>query len=151
FAVRAAFGDQRCDAALGSGQAPLAGAPADATQFRARLRGPADGPDRLEPVERRLDRLARLALPAGAALDDSEREQRPRTAKGVAYRLVLGDRPIEQQQRLLEIAASRGDQAAAAAHLGEHTLTFEACRVRLPSVEQLDGVGGPPDLQQDLG
>src|SRR5205809_255405 len=89
--VRATFGDELRDAALGGCQSFLSSAPADPAELRTRVRGPAEGTDHLESLERGRDRFARVALPSRAASDDPERQQCPRAAEWVAHRLVFAD------------------------------------------------------------
>src|SRR5262249_25739827 len=82
--------------------------------------------------------------------DRAERQQRPRAPERVADRLVLGNRPLEQYLRLVDVPLRSRDEAAAANSVREHPDARYSRRVRLPSVEERNGVFDAPELEQEL-
>jgi len=111
-----------------------------------RLR-PAIRPSSPRAFATQLDGVARRALLAAATPDDAERQECPRAAKRVGDCFMLGDRLLEQGQRLLDVAASCGHETAASQHMREHPLTPEPGRVRLPDVEDSNGIVDPAELK----
>ena len=126
------------------------GAPADPSELGACPGRPACCPDRLEAVERGLDRLASAALLASATSDDAEREQCAGAAERVADGFVLGDRLREQVDGVLDVSAGGGGEAATPGHVREHPLACDPCCIRLPYVEQAHGVFAAAHFEQKL-
>ena len=82
---------------------------------------------------------------------DAERQERACAAERVRSRLCLIDRALERGKREVDVAAGRGDESAAARDMGEAAVASESSCLRLPGVEEADGVVHLADLDQDLG
>ena len=96
---------------------------------------------------------ARIASRAGALLprapaDDAECEQRARPPEGIADRLVLRDRLLQEGSGLIDVSPGGGDETAASGHLREHPLAAEPYRIRLPDVDDSHRVVDPTELEQ---
>lgn len=110
--IRVALGDERRDALLGRSQPFLPLAATDAAELATRFLDPGRSAELLEACERRHDRLPRRPLLPRAAPDDPEREQRSRLTEAIADRLVLANRPLEEDGGAIDISLGSGDETA---------------------------------------
>ena len=108
LAVRPTRRDEHGDALLGRRQTVDPRPAADPPELGAGFLRPTGRPERLEPYERRLDRLPGRALPPGAPPDHAEREQSTSPAEWIADLFVLADRLLQCRE-----APSMSPRAAA--------------------------------------
>src|SRR5262245_65996412 len=104
----------------------------------------------LEAVERGLDRLAGAPLLPGSPPHDSEREQCPGLAEGVADLLVLCNRSVEEGTGAIDLPLGGGDKATTAGCVRRHPHATDSSRVDLPGVQDADSVLDPSELEQKL-
>jgi hypothetical protein len=123
---------------------------ADPTQLGTRLVGPQGGADPLTDAERLLQRLPRLAPALHPPQRRSEREQGASTIERDLDLRVPVERLLIRGERVLLAAVLRSEQATAARGHRQRRRALQPPSVTLVPVEELDGFGAAPELDQRL-
>ena len=148
--VRPALGDEGRNSLLGRCQPAFVCAPSDAPELVMGLLDPGGCAKPLEAAERGLERGAGCGLLPVASSSDAECEKGARMSVGIAGRLVLRDRLLEERCSPGERSLGALEQAAAARRVREHPFAAETSGVGLPHVEEPRRVVDAPEAEERL-